>query len=649
MEDETEIESEYFQDPEVDREWLEGDLSELQHEGRVQQQVTAAQINQMLLIQAKTGYGSVFDLISDHFPSLVTAYGRENLDGGFITEVDGAPDEMNLGYGPLSASELNFDYDGIDQNSFRFYSNKDSEGKWVIHVIHKESGKRDSVSGRNLENVMKQAVAGGLALHHEYGLDKTRNILNDALKSKHAIDWEKLKAAYEDNNPKPDSRPQLNNIRVMPLEYLPEPQRSDAKYKLLLDDLNVRENAFICDYEAWGETVKRIKRWNSDHEQEIAKWTKTLEQWNARRIRHEEEIARKKADYESFQPKAVSYFLKMVLSASTFPNGFGRKCDLEYIPESKILIVDHALPTPDDLVYVKGVKYAKASDKFFRKRVSLSDDGKSRSDFEFKRFYDDLLYQICLRTFHELFEADSAGALEAVVFNGWIESVDKATGNDTRACVMSVHAKKEEFQKINLARVDPKACFKALKGIGSSTLHSLTPIAPVLKINREDKRFVASYEVASELDERSNLAAMDWEDFEHLIRELFEKEFSKPGCEVKVTQASRDGGVDSVVLDSDPIHGGKTVIQAKRYTNTVGVAAVRELYGTVLNEGAMKGILVTTADYGPDAYEFAKGKPLVLLNGANLLHLLEKHGHKAKIDIQEAKRILGEKAPVFHP
>jgi restriction system protein len=208
---------------------------------------------------------------------------------------------------------------------------------------------------------------------------------------------------------------------------------------------------------------------------------------------------------------------------------------------------------------------------------------------------------------------------------------------------MSVQAKKEEFQKINLARVDPKACFKALKGVGSSALHSLTPIAPVLKINREDKRFVASYAVAGQLDERTNLAAMDWEDFEHLIRELFEKEFSKPGCEVKVTQASRDGGVDSVVLDSDPIHGGKTVIQAKRYTNTVGVAAVRELWGTVLNEGAMKGILVTTADYGPDAYEFAKGKPLVLLNGANLLHLLEKHGHKAKIDILEAKRILGEK------
>ncbi|WP_222400440.1 restriction endonuclease [Rhizobium leguminosarum] len=73
------------------------------------------------------------------------------------------------------------------------------------------------------------------------------------------------------------------------------------------------------------------------------------------------------------------------------------------------------------------------------------------------------------------------------------------------------------------------------------------------------------------------------------------------GGEVRVTQASNDGGVDAIAFDPDPISGGKIVIQAKRYTRTVGVSAVRDMYGTVLNEGASKGLLVTTADYGPDA------------------------------------------------
>jgi restriction system protein len=171
----------------------------------------------------------------------------------------------------------------------------------------------------------------------------------------------------------------------------------------------------------------------------------------------------------------------------------------------------------------------------------------------------------------------------------------------------------------------------------------LTPIAPIATINKEDRRFVSAYDAAGSIDEKDNLAAMDWQDFENLIREIFEKEFVSAGGEVKITQASRDGGVDAVAFDPDPIRGGKIVIQAKRYTNVVGISAVRDLYGTTVNEGATKGILVTTADYGPEAYEFAKGKPLTLLNGSNLLYLLEKHGHKAKIDLKEAKKILADK------
>jgi hypothetical protein len=89
------------------------------------------------------------------------------------------------------------------------------------------------------------------------------------------------------------------------------------------------------------------------------------------------------------------------------------------------------------------------------------------------------------------------------------------------------------------------------------------------------------------------------------------------GGEVKVTRASRDGGVDAIAFDPDPIRGGKIVIQAKRYTNTVELSAVRDLYGTVVNEGAMKGILVTTSSFGPGAYAFARDKPLTLLAGGN--------------------------------
>ena len=109
---------------------------------------------------------------------------------------------------------------------------------------------------------------------------------------------------------------------------------------------------------------------------------------------------------------------------------------------------------------------------------------------------------------------------------------------------------------------------------------------------------------------------MKWEDFEHLIRELFAKEFSQEGAEVKITQASRDKGVDAIAYDPDPIRGGKFVIQAKRYTATVDVSSVRDLYGTIMNEGANRGILVTTAKYGSDSYEFARDKNITLISGS---------------------------------
>jgi restriction system protein len=91
--------------------------------------------------------------------------------------------------------------------------------------------------------------------------------------------------------------------------------------------------------------------------------------------------------------------------------------------------------------------------------------------------------------------------------------------------------------------------------------------------------------------------------------------------------------VDAVIFDPDPLHGGKYVVPAKRYNNVVDVSAVGDLWGTVLNEGAARGILVTTSKYGRDAYDFVANKPLTLIDGPNLLALLAKHGFKFKIEL----------------
>ncbi|MGI8770844.1 MAG: restriction endonuclease [Acidobacteriaceae bacterium] len=339
----------------------------------------------------------------------------------------------------------------------------------------------------------------------------------------------------------------------------------------------------------------------SDYSSSAAEWEKAQAQHRTMQEEQHSQIEILRAQYQAGDPSAVEFFCSEVLNRSSYPENFPQGHGMRFNQESGVLVLDLELPNQTALPTIKEVKYVATRQQFQETPIS---------DAWLKRTYDEVLYQIALRTLHELFIADEVAVLKSVVFNGWVHSIDRATGAQAHGCILSVQAGRDEFLQINLVQVEPKACFRRLKGVASSKLTELIPVRPIATINKEDHRFVEGYAVAESLDSRTNLAAMDWLDFENLIRELFEREFSKNGGEVKITQASRDGGVDAIAFDPDPLRGGKIIIQAKRYRNVVGVSAVRDLFGTVHNEGANKGILVTTSTCGPDAYEFAKGKPL---------------------------------------
>jgi restriction system protein len=548
---------------------------------------------------------------------------------------------------------------------------------WTIEVRHAGLNKYRHIRGSSRYVVEEQANAQKLAWDEMWArkqaMDRKINERESAIKSKEekkelatiktkeaqeatnqletillqginadiSVDWEKL----IDNEDYSITEPSFPKQEPIP----DEPNKTDKTYQLtkgLLSKIFTKssikkeeeaERLFLADYEEWEAAKKQIDKQNS---QLIAEYFAEIERWKSDKLMykinqedHNNKVYDRKRAYYNKELNAISEYCEMVLNASAYPEYFPKEWELEYNADTRLMIVDYSLPNIDSIPTIKEVKYNATKDEFIEAKISNT---------ALFKLYDDILYNITLRTIYELFNADAINALDAIVFNGRVESIDKATGNNTNACVLSIHASKTDFMSINLEKVEAKACFKMLKGVGSSKLYGLSPIAPIISINKEDRRFISAYDIADNLNEFDNIAVMDWQDFENLIREVFEKEFARSGGEVKITQASRDGGVDAVAFDPDPIRGGKIVIQAKRYTNIVGVSAVRDLYGTTLNEGATKGILVTTADYGPDAYEFAKGKPLTLLNGSNLLHLLEKHGHKAKIDLKEAKKILSE-------
>ncbi len=494
-----------------------------------------------------------------------------------------------------------------------------------------------------------------------------RTILDDSTYADGEVDWDEVKRT--DHFEWPDFEQQLEDELgqlVEPekpvKESLPaKPSKSFFKVRYSLLDLisasskankiQLSKKAYREALMNWQDEVQKVvddnNRLENDYKETLADWdtqrssiedkykrlvadTKEQEkQFYQHQMEYNKKVDKIKKTYPEGDKEAIIPYCEIVLSNSEYPDFFPKQFDLDYNPTNKLLVIDYSLPPIDVFPTLLEVKYYPV-----KKEVKES----HLTELQLEKTYDDSLYQIALRTINELFKTDHMNAIDTIVFNGWVESISKSTGKMANTCILSVSTSKDEFTHLDLSKIDPRACFKSLKGVSSTKLSSIAPVKPFIQINKSDKRFVDSKNLADGLDEGSNLAAMDWESFEHLIREIFEKEFSSNGGEVKVTQSSRDGGVDAVAFDPDPIRGGKIVIQAKRYTNTVGVSAVRDLYGTVLNEGATKGILVTTADYGPDAFQFAKNKPLTLMNGAHLLFLLGKHGHKARINISEAKQ-----------
>lgn len=108
-----------------------------------------------------------------------------------------------------------------------------------------------------------------------------------------------------------------------------------------------------------------------------------------------------------------------------------------------------------------------------------------------------------------------------------------------------------------------------------------------------------------------DLYALSPKAFERYVAGLFRRK----GYKVIVRGRSGDHGVD---LELTGPMGRRAIVQCKRYQNTVGEDVVRELFGTLIHEGAIHAFLVTTADISDAATVWARGKPITLIDGRTL-------------------------------
>ncbi|KOG07995.1 restriction endonuclease [Streptomyces viridochromogenes] len=310
----------------------------------------------------------------------------------------------------------------------------------------------------------------------------------------------------------------------------------------------------------------------------------------------------------------VEYFTAVLFASTAWPEGFPREVSAAYDRSGRGLVLDWDLPGYEVVPEAKGVKYLPSTDQ--EKEVP-------RPVTQRRALYRGVLAQSVLLAVRELFASDRFGALDQVALNGYVGGVDPATGLASRVCVASVVVERSVFDRLNLELVGAVECLTgALAGRLSAKPEERVPVAPLLAPDQ-----VGSDVVVQGDGEEPDLLAMDPIAFEGLVAELFRAR----GLQAVTTQRSGDGGVDVRALDPDPISGGSIVVQVKRYRNTVPPSAVRDLFGTVQDAGANKGVLVTTSKFGPGSYTFANGKPLTLISGTELVDLLHQHGLRGRL------------------
>ena len=286
-----------------------------------------------------------------------------------------------------------------------------------------------------------------------------------------------------------------------------------------------------------------------------------------------------------------------------------------YAPERRELGLKIDLPRRTVVPAEAGFRYVPAS------REIIADP---RTEADKARIYRDLTARFSLRALDYAFAATPPSLVDVVALYGYVHSKDPATGKPVHPVLLNVQVERGEFEELALdePELDPALCLRRLNALVSAHPYDLEEVTPVIKWDISRYKTIEEMDVLGTLDGRLNLLDMKPNEFEHLVRKLFEA----MGFEAWTTQASRDDGVDAVARNETPLFGGVCAIQAKRYKDPVGVESVRAMLGTMHDLNAPKGIVVTTSWFGKASIDFAnRSGRIELIDARNLKSMLKEH------------------------
>ncbi|HEY2500924.1 MAG TPA: hypothetical protein VGI68_05750 [Mycobacterium sp.] len=178
------------------------------------------------------------------------------------------------------------------------------------------------------------------------------------------------------------------------------------------------------------------------------------------------------ASYRAGDPAGIAANVESVLTALPLPRCITPKAKVAYSPDARESVVEYELPTADIVPTAKSYRYVKSREVVV---------GKARPASQVKALYASAIAQITILSLAAIWEFDGERHIDAVVFNGVVDTLDVHSGQSIRPCLITVRVGRETFAEIDLEHVDPSACLERLSATVSHNPTEFVPVRPLLE------------------------------------------------------------------------------------------------------------------------------------------------------------------------
>ena len=361
-----------------------------------------------------------------------------------------------------------------------------------------------------------------------------------------------------------------------------------ARYEQELDSARADYAQAVERYTAAeADRRRQFTRERAAYDAAVAKFTAAVTAHNAG-------VDQFQRDCWAGDPEAVAQFCTLVLDSSAYPDGFPHQTRTVYRPDQREVVIEWELPPPSVIPLDRDYLYLATRDAI---------DASPRTQKEIEELYRAVIAQVALRTLHEILISTPGGVIDRVTCYGHVCAADPATGQPAQPLLLQVSTEREAFTPYLLSGPDAVNSLNRLNAVLSPHPYDLEPVQPAVDFDSLSARagVVAGMGAVAGPDSRRDLLAVTSYEFEHLVRQIFEK----AGMQAWITEAIKDDGVNAVAASRDSVFPGPCVIQAKRWRDAVGAEEVRALAGVMEDKRAAKGILVTTSWVTRDGHALA--------------------------------------------